>query len=254
MLGFMKETNSDIDGCLPDNPICFNPIDPLDSSSQAVFVDNTAVYQQSDPSHSISGTTSQVYSQSNTTEDMHGFIASYSSRTGDASKGPTIMKCFSADHVPAISTLASEFAMFDGNMSMLAEGLSLISQYHFLGYFASVPGPTQVNRAYAASSTSNGMGTNDVNKMIRGFPQKTMFKQLEEMGLDYRVYFELIPSVLEFKDMRRKEARASYRVLKTLFSDLAAGDLPQYSWVEPRYYDTPNGKSLILIRVCNYGS
>lgn len=116
MLGFMKEANSDIDGCLPDNPICFNPIDPLDPMSTSVFVDNTAVYQQSDPSHSISGTTSQVFAQSNITEDMHGFISSYTSRTGDSSKGPTIMKCFSADHVPAISTLASEFAMFDGTI------------------------------------------------------------------------------------------------------------------------------------------
>lgn len=142
MLGFMAETATDIDGCLPSNPACVNPVDPLDPSSPTVAVDDTAVYQQTDPSHSISGTTSQIYATSNTTEDMKGFIASYTSRTGDADKGPSIMKCFSTEHVPAMSSLASEFAVFDG-------------------YFASVPGPTQVNRAYAASATSNGMGTND---------------------------------------------------------------------------------------------
>eukprot|EP00602_Paraphysomonas_sp_CaronLab_P006374 CAMPEP_0185027458 /NCGR_PEP_ID=MMETSP1103-20130426/12521_1 /TAXON_ID=36769 /ORGANISM="Paraphysomonas bandaiensis, Strain Caron Lab Isolate" /LENGTH=447 /DNA_ID=CAMNT_0027561465 /DNA_START=156 /DNA_END=1499 /DNA_ORIENTATION=+ len=218
----MKTDNPDINGCLTeDGDICSNPMDPHDPSSSLVYVDSTAVYQQSDPSHSISGTTSQVYGASDSTPDMKGFVASYTSRT-DTSTGPTIMKCFAPDHVPAITTLAKEYAMFDG-------------------WFASVPGPTQVNRAYAASATSNGMGTNDVELMIRGFPQKTMFRQIEEMGLDYRVYFEQIPSVLEFKDMRRQYARKSYRYLDKLYSDLAAGDMPQYSWVEPKYYDTPLG-------------
>lgn len=84
-------------------------------------------------------------------------------------------------------------------------------------------------------------GTNDVEKMVKGFPQKTMFKQLEEMGLDWRVYFEFAPLVLEFKDMRRPPARKSYRVMSTFFEDAAAGDLPAYTWLEPRWMDTPAG-------------
>jgi phospholipase C len=223
MLGFMKELNPDIDGCLPDMQNCYNHADPMDDTSDTYFVDNTAVYQQSDPSHSISGTTSQIYGSSPNSADMNGFIASYSSRTGSSEYGTRIMQCFAPDHVPAISTLASEFGLFDG-------------------WYASVPGPTQVNRAYAASATSHGMGTNDVDKIIRGFPQQTMFSQLEDMGLDYRVYFEFVPCLLAFKDMRRKTARQSYRVLPTLFSDLEKGDLPPFSFVEPRYYDTPGGE------------
>lgn len=129
MLGFMKEGNSDINGCLPGLEGCSNPIDPLDAASEKVSVDDTAVYQQSDPSHSISGTTSQIYGTTNTSADMNGFISSYTKRTGDSEKGPTIMKCFSEEHVPVITTLAKEFAMFDG-------------------WYASVPGPTEVNRAY----------------------------------------------------------------------------------------------------------
>ena len=228
MLGFMKETNDEIDGCLPDMQNCFNPTDPKDSASDVYFVDNTAVYQQSDPSHSISGTTSQIYGTSPDKAEMNGFISSYSSRTGDSEYGKRIMQCFAPDHVPAITTLASEFGVFDG-------------------WYASVPGPTQVNRAYAASATSNGMGTNDVETMVRGFPQKTMFSQLEDMGLDYRVYFELVPCLLAFKDMRRKTARQSYRTLSKLFTDLEAGDLPAFSFVEPRYYDTPGGNMIHCI-------
>ena len=220
MLGFLKNNNQEVNGCLPGLDGCDNPIDPKDENSDRVVVDDTAVYQQADPSHSISGTTSQIYGTSNTSADMNGFISSYISRTGDDDLGPTIMKCFSEEHVPAISALAQEFAMFDG-------------------WFASVPGPTQVNRAYSVSATSNGMGTNDVEKMIKGFPQKTMFKQLEEMGLDYKVYFELIPGVLMFKDMRRQPALSSYHLMRDFYDDLEKGDMPAFSWVEPRYYDTP---------------
>ena len=166
MLGFMKAQNADIEGCLTGMDGCDNPIDPLDMTSEKVSVTNTAVYQQTSPGHSISSTTSQIYGSSNTSADMNGFIASYTSKTdGENEKGSAIMKCFSEEHIPAITSLAKEFAMFDG-------------------WFSSVPGPTEVNRAYAASATSNGMGTNDAEKMVKGFPQKTMFKQIEEMGLD----------------------------------------------------------------------
>ena len=48
-----------------------------------------------------------------------------------------------------------------------------------------------VNRAYAASATSHGMGTNDDETMAKGLPQKTMFQQLLDMGLDYRVLYTL---------------------------------------------------------------
>lgn len=84
------------------------------------------------------------------------------------------------------------------------------------------------------------MGTNDAKLMIKGFPQKTMFKQIEELGLEFRVYFELVPTVLMFKDMRRQPALSSFHSMRKFYEDVAAGDLPSYSWVEPRYYDTPN--------------
>jgi phospholipase C len=81
------------------------------------------------------------------------------------------MKCFAPDHVPIIANLSMEYGVFDG-------------------WYASVPGPTMVNRAYAGSATSDGMGTNDDLRIALGFPQKSMYKQLREMGLDYRVYYQ----------------------------------------------------------------
>eukprot|EP01034_Spumella_vulgaris_P021748 gene21748-27803_t len=110
----------------------------------------------------------------------------------------------------------------------------------FDGWFASVPGPTEVNRCYAASATSHGMGTNDPVTMAKGLPQKTMFKQLLDMGLDYRVYFQIVPTVLMFKDMRHKEARSKYGDFDKLYADLKSGDMPAYTWLEPNYFDEPN--------------
>lgn len=153
---------------------------------------------------------------------MNGFIKSYATRCGD-NCGQNIMKCFSPEHIPVLANLSMEYGIFDG-------------------WFASVPGPTEVNRCYASAATSYGMGTNDKVAMATGLPQKTMFSQLQEMGLDFRVYFGIAPAVLMFKDMRVKEVRRKYRPIGRLYKDLAAGRLPQYSWVEPNYFDEGEGR------------
>jgi phospholipase C len=128
------------------------------------------------------------------------------------------MDQFAEDVVPVITTLAHEFALFDG-------------------WHASVPGPTMVNRAYAAAATSDGMAVNNKTKLAKGLPQKTMYKQLLEMGLDYRVYFEDAPSLITFKDIRRQKPLQRIHQLRKFYTDAAAGDLPEFTWIEPAYFD-----------------
>ena len=147
-------------------------------------MDDDAVYVQVSPHHSIVWTSEQVYGLPKGTvpsndddRTMDGFVYSYADNfegktTPEAlEQGATVMKCFSPDHIPIMTNLSMEYGVFDG-------------------WFASVPGPTMVNRAYAGSGTSDGMGTNDYQRIVFGLPQKTMFKQLLEMGLDYRVYYQ----------------------------------------------------------------
>lgn len=105
--------------------------------------------------------------------------------------------------------------------------------------------------------------------MARGLPNKTLFRQLTELGLDWRVYFELVPTTLMFKDMRHKDARKNYfRMSKSFcflrfvinsvdrqsfffllfgvlttekfYEDVANNDLPFYTWLEPNYYPIPH--------------
>lgn len=118
MLGFLKQKNSNINGCLPNQEGCSNPKDPAVSSSQTFTVDDTAIYEQASPSHSISGTTQQIFGSSTGTEaKMNGFIASYDKPT--KGEGETIMKCFSPDHVPVLANLTMEYLLFDGWFSSL---------------------------------------------------------------------------------------------------------------------------------------
>lgn len=80
---------------------------------------------------------------------MDGFVFAYN-KTGQS--GAAIMDCFAPEHVPVITTLASEFALFDS-------------------YFAGVPGPTFPNRLFSMSATSDGFGDNSASETALGWPQ-----------------------------------------------------------------------------------
>lgn len=223
LLGMLKKVNPEINGCLEGQEGCSNPVDPANpTTSSPIYVNDQAVYEQADPHHSVSGTSQQIFGvvdDGNMVPSMDGFIASYSDEFPDGD-GSSIMKCFAPEHVPAISTLATEFAVFDG-------------------YFASVPGPTEPNRAFAISASSDGMCTNDAELMVRGMPQKTIFRQIEEMGHDWNIYMDQVPAALMFKDLRHRDARPRYHFLKQFYEDASTGSLPEYSWLEPSYFDVP---------------
>lgn len=59
------------------------------------------------------------------------------------------------------------------------------------------------------------------------------------MGLDYSIYMEQVPTAIMFKDVRHKEARKRYHFMDKFYEDAAAGTLPDYSWLEPSYFDVP---------------
>jgi phospholipase C len=235
-LGLMKEKKPNINGCLPEMAECANYLNPSDSANSPRYsVTNKGINVQASPSHSVHGTTTQIFGWSDpannkvTTnhteysyqkEDMQGFVRSYANVVGEANAG-TVMDCMDPNHVPVMSALAGEYLVFDS-------------------WFASVAGPTEPNRCYAMAASSHGMSTNDVETMARGLPNKTLFRQLTELGLDWRVYFELVPTTLMFKDMRHKDARKNYFRMKKFYEDVANNDLPFYTWLEPNYYPIPH--------------
>lgn len=220
MLGFLKKADPRINGCLPGD--CLSPEDPSDPQSPMVTVEGSGIYvSEADPDHSIHGTTFEIFGSSQqapwpSDPPMSGFVKRYN-HGNTTDYGRHIMKCFEPEQVPAISTLAQEFALFDR-------------------WFVSVPGPTMPNRAFSLSATSHGIGTNDKEKIALGWPQKSIFKALDEKGIDWRVYFQEVPTALAFSDMRNPGRLLKYRQFESFLSAAKKGDLPAFSWIDPRYF------------------
>lgn len=101
---------------------------------------------------------------------MNGYVVNYRKR-GDPEGGASVMRCFNPDDLPVSTTLATEFGIIDH-------------------WYCSVAGPTMPNRYYLMSATSNGVANNAVPPIVVGFPQKSLFKALEENGRTWANYFE----------------------------------------------------------------
>ena len=146
---------------------------------------------------------------------MSGFVKAYD-YGNNTLDGRFIMKCFDPKHVPVITTLAQDFLLID--------------QWH-----SGVPGPTEVNRAFAASATSYGYATNNDILYHLGMPQKPIFETLENANKSWNVYFSDAPTMIGFQWTWAHLDR--YKGLSTFYDDASAGTLPAFSWVEPAYFD-----------------
>jgi len=149
---------------------------------------------------------------------MNGFVENGEKQMGKG-KGPTAMACFNPFTTPVINTLAMEFALFDS-------------------WYASVPGPTEVNRMFANSGTSYGACTNsDIEQIALGYPQKPIFQSLDESGGTWKVYFKDISGVLYFRYVRTLHNLAKFRLWEEFAKDCKNRTLPSFSWLEPRYFE-----------------
>lgn len=149
---------------------------------------------------------------------MNGFIASAKTDVSEE-WSEEIMKCLKHENAPVISTLAKEFALFDM-------------------WFSSVPGPTQPNRMFMHSCTSDGMGRNDEWRLFLGLPQRTIYQSVEESGHKWRIYFEQASETLLLAQMRKPEYFNNYKWFSSFGKDVAVGDLPTLTMIHPSYFST----------------
>ena len=185
-------------------------------------VTDDGAYVDPDPGHGVPDTAQQLYGRTwninstTTVETMSGFIANAVNNTG-ASWAPDIMKCFAPQNVPIITTLAMEFAVSDN-------------------FYAAIPGPTFPNRLMTQSATTWGYGANDVTQTILGWPQESIWSSLTNASVSWRVYFEEAPTALLFQDTRNAAAMGNFKWMSDFVSDVAAGDLPQFTYLDPSYF------------------
>ena len=219
-LNMLGASNATTRGINATGPSC-----NVQASTGATFCASTrGAYSDPDPCHSVDCTSQQLYGTPNppasldaSTITLGGFVDSYSQASSIANGG-TIMDCFLPTHAPILNTLAQTF--------------TLVDTYH-----ASVPGPTFPNRLFYLSATSHGFGDNDALQTALGWPQRSIFGALN--ASQWRVYFSDVPSALLMADSRAGLLTGNFRLIEEFAKDAAAGDLPEFTFVEPGFMDIP---------------
>jgi phospholipase C len=105
-------------------------------------------------------------------------------------------------------------------------------------WFASIPTSTQPNRLYVHSGTSAGLTSNIGKELAKGFPQRTIFENLEDAGISFGIYFQNIPTTLFYRNLRKLKYIGNFHEYDVSFkNDAKKGKLPGYVVVEQRYFD-----------------
>lgn len=159
-----------------------------------------------------------------------------------------IMGYFPAGALPALHQLAEHFTICDR-------------------WFASVPGPTWVNRFFLHTGTARGIARmpNDASDFggFALYDQRTIYDELNAHGKTWRIYFHDTPQSLVLVGQWKSENKLNYAHIDRLEADAAdpAADFPAFVFVEPQYagdnanddhppYDVMAGDKLIA-RVYN---
>jgi phospholipase C len=126
----------------------------------------------------------------------------------------SVLHYFTPEQVPVISTLAKAFGVCD--------------QWH-----ASAPCQTWPNRFFVHTATAQGHVDNSTFNVP--FLAPSIFHRLSQNGNSWRVYFHDVPQSLLLGDIWLS-APLHYRFFSNFLVDAASGTLPNYSFIEPRYF------------------
>ena len=179
---------------------------------------STATIPDPDPGELFTDMNTQLFGgpiRPQTPADMSGFAQSYATQPGKGIYAPSaVMHYFTPDQVPVISALARTFGVCD--------------QWH-----ASAPCQTWPNRFFAHTGTSLGCVNN--KDFSIPFTAPSIFGELQAAGVSWRVYFHDMPQSILLKDVWLY-AVTHYRAFSQFLADAQCGTLPNYSFIEPRYF------------------
>lgn len=226
MLGSLAAVNSKIDGV---TAALSNP----DTTGAQVQPQPLAEFQgqlDPDPDHHFPAVDLQIFGGDTTptrAANMQGFIKSYFNQQKDVGHSQKIMYYFSQSQLPVLTTLALEFAVFNR-------------------WFASIPGPTICNRAFAHYGTS--FGRVDMNPIDINEPFKAIYDRLIGANPQHTAklyYYDATSSTMEVANLLQHEPEL-FATYDQFLSDCESGNLPEYSFVEPNYndHDTDSGEAV----------
>jgi phospholipase C len=137
---------------------------------------------------------------------------------GDDYANPAALTAFGEREVPVAWALARRFTLCDR-------------------YFASVLGPTFVNRLFSVSASAGAFHDNPRRIDPTLLPRPTIVDRLEDARLDWACYLAQVPDAggyeaVAFYPERQADPRAN-RPFSQFLTDAATGRLPAVSWVVP---------------------
>jgi len=217
MLGSLTAVNPQIDGITAGQS---NP----DTTGAAVQPQPLAEFQgqlDPDPDHHFPAVDLQIFGGNTIpgrAANMQGFVKSYFNQQQDVGHSQKIMYYFAQNQLPVLTTLALEFAVFNR-------------------WFASIPGPTICNRAFAHYGTS--FGRVDMDLLYVNEPFQSIYSRLINANPKHTAklyYYDTTSSTMEITNLlqNQPELFGSYQ---QFLSDCSSGNLPDYSFVEPNYSD-----------------
>src|ERR1051326_4416534 len=222
---------SGVEGLKGDEENLADPSQPAGEGNPSFFVDNGAPYMVpvgNGPGHSINATNIQLFGDKNPPKSAKaqndGFVKSYHGNLiADHVRHPSfhdervVMQSFSAARLPSINHLADEFVLCDQ-------------------WYSEVPGPTQPNRLFAHAATSIGLTHNVWDLPINA---STIYDELDKAGRDWAFYYYDLSDSDSFPALKGQVDRIlQFGAFAQMSS---AGTLPSYSFLCPRYSDTPQG-------------
>ncbi|KAK9369170.1 PLC-A protein [Lipomyces kononenkoae] len=222
--------SSNIDG-LVDRRFC-NPANVSDPKSVYVcarpIANNVA---PDDPNHGISGVNMQVLSTYHPDEaavdagyekeNMMGFVTEQGStyETVNITRAAEVINYYAQDHVRVFAAMAENFVLFDR-------------------WFAAV--------VYITSGTSHGHGRNDDAFNVAALPQRSIFQQLSENGVEWINYQNSTtqpmlnpttgfnPDSLFYNWTYTSGAwKTNIKPIADFYADAAAGTLPAFTYINP---------------------
>jgi phospholipase C len=219
LLGYLMTENVEIDG-VTDNLYTNSDTDgePCRTTSGAEYQGQLIL----DPGHDVDDVYFQMYGVTFGTPpagapNMSGFAQSYQQMGGGAQD---IMRCFQPQQVPNIAALANSYAVCDR-------------------WFSSVPGPTLPNRAFAHFGTS--FGRLDMSPVYFA-NQPNIYSRLKAAGAQGKIYYYAPWSGTMGLTFLLTNQSQYFGLWGDFLSDCKKNRLPQYSFVEPPYYD--NGATI----------
>jgi phospholipase C len=127
-----------------------------------------------------------------------------------------IMNYFAPENLPVLTALAREFALFNR-------------------WFASIPGPTLCNRAFAHYGTSFGKVGMDLHYPSSNI--KSIYQRLFDAGLSTKLYYyDETSSTMEIANLLNHQSEM-FGTFDQFLDDCKHDRLPRYSFVEPNYVD-----------------